>query len=62
MSSKPKQTALERHNARCSTEFCELHKAAPQMAEALRALLAAPKGSLPWDQARAALREAGIEP
>ena len=71
MSSAPKWTPLERHDAKCGAEFCMLHKAAPRMAEALQHMIAA------WDNEtarsvsmraeairaiRAALREAGIEP
>ena len=36
MSKQAKWTPLERHNAQCETDFCQLHKAAPQMVEALQ--------------------------
>src|SRR3990167_2388770 len=51
MSSAPKWTPLERHNARCGTEFCALHKAAPRMAEALHAALRLIESHRAWDTA-----------
>ena len=42
MSKQAKWTPLERHNAQCGTDFCQLHKAAPQMAEALRPFATVP--------------------
>jgi len=67
MSKQAKWTPLERHNAQCGTDFCQLHKAAPELVEALRDILHgqlvgntdvnAPR----FQKARAALRAAGVE-